>query len=455
MVDPIGAILAVLVFKVAMAPNLEEARTETLQSLGIMIVVGVVAALVIAKLVELLLKHHKVPDYLQPVFLLAVVAVAFTVSNFFEKEASLLTVTVLGIALANQRSVSVQHILEFKENLRTLIISSLFLILSGRIAPSDLGETFWKGAMLLVFLIVVGRPVSVFLSLLYSKRTTLKERAFLAAMAPRGIVAAAITSIFALEFEEAAEHGRFGDLSETIATQSHELVALVFLVIIGTVSLYGIAAVPLTRRLGLASRDATGVLFAGASDWVRKVAKCLHENGHRVMLLDTNDRNILAAKMMALDVQRASVLSEFAEEELDFNGIGHLVAATTNDEVNSMAAHRFAHQFSRAGCWQLKPVDSSAHHRKAAADELRSNLCFRGAPSHAELAKAAADGAVMKKTAITEVYGFDQFEENDPHAIVLFLSDSKGLRPAPENLTKVSAGTSVYALIPREDDPDE
>ncbi len=447
-VDPIGAILAVLVFKVAMAPDLEAARVETLQSIGIMIAVGVVAALILAKAVELLLKHHLVPDYLQPVFLLSVVAVAFTVSNQFEKEAGLLTVTVLGIALANQRSVSVRHILEFKENLRTLIISSLFIVLSGRVAPADLGGTLWKGLFLLAFLILIGRPISVYISLFFSKATNYKERTFLALMAPRGIVAAAVTSIFALEFEEAAKHGQFGELSPIIIEQTKELVALVFLVIIGTVAVYGLASTPLARRLGLASKNATGILFAGADDWIRMIAKALQDNGHRVMLLDTNYANISSAKMLGLDAHRANILSEFAEEELDFNGLGHLIAATPNDEVNSMAAFRFSHQFTRAGVWQINPADHADHHRKAAAGDLRSRICFTGGPGYAKLGETINEQAQIKKILITEKFTYEDFQDSYPHSIVLFTADSRGLRPAEADLNRVSANTTIFALIP-------
>ena len=447
-VDPIGAILGVLVFKVAMASDLEAAQNETLQSIGVLIAVGVIGALIIAKIVEFLLKHHLVPDYLQPVFLLSVVAVAFTISNKFEKEAGLLTVTVLGIALANQKHAFVRHILEFKENLRTLIISSLFIVLSGRIDPANLGDTVWKGLLLLLFLVVIGRPLSVYAAMLFSRETTFKEKTFLAMMAPRGIVAAAITSIFALEFEEAALQGHFGpELSAEILAQSEELVALMFMVIVGTVAIYGIAAVPMARRLGLASRNATGVLFAGADPWIRLIAETLRDNGHRVMLLDTNDKNISAAKMEGLEAHRANILSEFAEEELDFNGIGYLIAATPNDEVNSMAATRFVHQFTRAGVWQLKPADREEHHRKAAATDLRHNICFSGGPDHQTLSELAdKEETIVKKTLITEKYSFEQFREANPDAVILFLSDSRGLRPAPMKVGKILPGTTIYAL---------
>ncbi|MBB5351236.1 CPA1 family monovalent cation:H+ antiporter [Haloferula luteola] len=450
-VDPIGAILGVLIFLISRSSSADAAWSEVLWAVAKMALVGCIGGYILGKIVEQLLRRHWIPDYLQPVFLLAVVAVAFTLSNQVEKEAGLLTVTVLGVVLANQKSASVRHILEFKENLRTLIISSLFIVLSGRISLDELSGAFGKGMALLAFLIFIGRPLSVFGSLFSSKQTTLKERTFLAFLAPRGIVAAAVASVFALEFEMAARHGRFGELGPTIASQSQELTALIFLVIIGTVAVYGLAASPLARALGLASRNPTGILFAGADAWARLVAKALHDDGHRVMLLDTNYSNIAASKLMGLEAHRANILSEFAEEELDFNGIGSLVAGTPNDEVNSIAAQRFIHQFGRAHVWQLAPSDHSAHHRTATSSEIRVQNCFTGAPGHPRLQQLAHSGAVVKKSHLTEKFGFEDFQKTyaDSSAIVLFLSDSaKGLRPAPREIEKLAAGTTLYVLVP-------
>ncbi len=453
-VDPIGAILAVLVFKIAVAGDLASAQAETVKAILIMFAVGVIGALILAKGVELLLRNHLVPDYLQPVFLLAVVAMAFTASNMVEKEAGLLTVTVLGIALANQRTVSVRHILEFKENLRILIISILFIVLSGRISAEDLSGALIKGLYLICFVVFIGRPLSVFAGLMFSKRTTMKERTFLAFLAPRGIVAAAVTSIFALEFEGAAVAGSFGpELSPVIAAQSRELVALVFLVIVGTVLVYGLLASPLARKLGLAAKNVTGILFAGADPWARKAAEILHEDGHRVMLLDTNFDNVSTARMLGVEAQRANILSDFAEEELDLNGIGTLIAATPNDEVNLMAAQRFIHQFGRAGVWQVAPQEREGHHRKSIANEIRSQTAFTHRPSHSLLSKIVTEGGEMKKSQMTEVFDYERFRETYPSGIVMFLSDAKGLRVAPADLEKVPTGTNVYALIPKDELP--
>jgi len=285
------------------------------------------------------------------------------------------------------------------------------------------------------------------LGLFATDKTTRNERTFLAFLAPRGIVAAAVTSIFALEFEKAAISGRFGEsLSPIIAVQSRELVALVFLIIVGTVMIYGLAASPLARRLGLAARSVSGILFAGADPWARAAAKILHEEGHRVLLLDTNFNNISAAKMLGLEAQRANILSEFAEEELDLNGIGTLVAGTPNDEVNSMAAQRFIHQFGRAGVWQLAPIEREGHHKKSIAEEIRSRYLFSDCPSHSMLSQIVAEGVQMKKSQLTEKFDFEKFKETYPRSIIMFVSDSKGLRPAHAEIEKNPSGDECLCL---------
>ena len=457
-VDPIGAILAVLVFQVAVAGGFGAASGTIFLALGKTLLVGIGLAVVLAKLIELLLKHHLIPDFLESVFLLATVGVAFAASNWFQQESGLLTVTVLGIALTNQKSVSVREILEFKEHLRVLIISLLFILLSGRIAPSSLGGALIPSLLFLLALVVIVRPASIFLSTIRSKRLDFRERLFLASLAPRGIVAAAVASIFALELEHAATPKAPGPghsdglpalLPPEIATQAHQLVPIVFLIIIGTVLIYGITAAPLARALGLASRNPTGVLFAGADEWIRLIAKALHEDGHSVLLLDTKYDNVAAARLDGLRAVRANILSEYAEEQLDFAGIGQLITATPNDEVNSLAAREFAHIFGRANVWQISPQDKDSHHMKAVAAHRRSRICFLGAPSFAKLQSLVRRDATIRKTHITDVFTLEDFQSTHGNdAIVLFLhSDDRGLRPAGADLDKVAPDTTLYALV--------
>ncbi len=445
-VDPIGAIMAVLIFQAAIAGDWDSARSAVFISLAKTILVGIVFALILAKAIEFALKKHYIPDFLHSVFIISVIAVAFSASNAIVAESGLLTVTVMGIALANQKAVSVKHILEFKEHLRVLIISLLFLVLSGRVNTETLtSETLTQGLILLALLILVVRPISIFGANLFSKKTTFKEQIFLAALAPRGIVAAAVTSIFALELTHAAQEG---SIPHEIAQQAENLVLLVFIVIVGTVAFYGLLAAPLANKLGLASKNPRGVLFAGANTWTRLIAKALHDDGHDVLMLDTNYSNVAAASMAGIPAKRANILSEYVEEELDLTGIGQLVAATNNDEVNSLAAKEFTHIFGSAEIWQVAPLDDNAHHTNAVAAHQRGRIMFTGRPNRKKLERLVLQGAIIKKTNISEQYSYQDFTEGNPDAIILFIaSEDKDLRPASEDLKKVNAGNSIYALV--------
>ncbi len=449
-IDPIGAILAVLVFQFAVAGGFGSASGVVLFALAKTLLVGVVLAVVMAKGIELLLRHHLIPDFLESVFLLAVVGAAFAASNAIQQESGLLTVTVLGIALANQKTVSVREILAFKEHLRVLIISLLFILLSGRIAPSSLGAVLLPSLAFIAGLILLARPASIFLATILSKNLSFRERLFLAGLAPRGIVAAAVTSIFAIELEHAAHSGK---LPAAIEAQAHELVPIVFLVIIATVLIYGILAAPMARALGVASKSSTGVVFAGADGWIRKIAKALHDDGHSVLLLDTKYEKIAAARLDGINAVRANILSEFAEEELDFSGIGQLIAATPNDEINSLATREFSHIFGKANVWQIAPQDKDAHHMKAVASHRRGRICFSNSPSYPKLHNLARDGAIIKKTHLTDVFTLQDFDLTyGQDAIILFLQDeNRNLRPAPAELEKLPPNTTIYALIIPED----
>jgi len=199
-------------------------------------------------------------------------------------------------------------------------------------------------------------------------------------------------------------------------------------VIIGTVAFYGLLAAPLANRLGLAAKNARGVLFAGANNWAR-------------------------SKMAGIPATRANILSEYVEEELDFTGIGQLLAATNNDEVNSLAAKEFNHIFGSAEIWQVAPLDDNQHHTTAVSSMMRSRILFPGRPNSEQLSRltSAGAGAKVKKTNISDQYNFAQFSLDNPSAIPLFLdSKDKGLRPAAENTKVVLPGTTIYALVPDE-----
>ncbi|PQJ29870.1 cation:proton antiporter [Rubritalea profundi] len=445
-VDPIGAIMAVLVFQAALAGDVEQAQATILYALGVTLLIGVVFAFLLAKVIELLLRKHLIPDFLHSVFLLATIAIAFSASNALQKESGLLTVTVLGIALANQKSVSVKHILEFKETLRTLIISLLFITLSGRVDAASLKDALLPGLGLIAFLVIIVRPVSIFISTVFLRQTNIKERLFLAALAPRGIVAAAVTAIFALELTHAASSVE--GFPPEVIEQAKLMVPMMFIVIVGTVTIYGLLAAPLANRLGIATKNPRGILFAGADGWIRKLAKALIDDGHEVLLLDTNYSNVAAATVDGIPAKRASILSEYVEEELDFGGLGQLIAGTHNDEVNSLAASEFTHIFGSAEVWQVAPLDDKSHHTTAVASHMRGRIIFPERPNHKELSRMSLDGMEIKKTTLSDQFTYGNFLEHHPEAILLFTDCAdKGLRPAHDKMKAPTDGHTIYAFV--------
>lgn len=370
-IDPIGAILAVLVLESVILyhePSVAGETRETvwgalIEGIAYEVVVGVGVAALAAGLLILLLHRRLVPDWLQNPVALMVVIAAFAVSNTLKEEAGLLEATLLGIIMANQKYVSVRRIVEFKEDLRVLLISLLFIVLAARLEPSAFEVMLAPGPLLfLALLMLVVRPLAVAASSL-GTGLDWKEQAFLAWLAPRGIVAAAVASLFSFR------------LAEFFPAEAERIVPVVFLVIVGTVAVYGLTISPLARWLGLALPDPQGILFVGAQPWVRRVAKALQDLGVRVLLIDANARNVRVARRAGIPAQRTNILAEGVIDDLDLNGIGRLAAVTPNDEVNALAALHFAEVFESDHVYQL-PMRTESN-GSAAANEIPRHLSGR------------------------------------------------------------------------------
>jgi CPA1 family monovalent cation:H+ antiporter len=447
-VDPIGAVLAVLVFEVIMhggRSSFPGMMLSLLMTAAVGCGVGLVTGVTLAELV----RRYWIPDALQGAFFLATALGVFALSNLAQRESGLVTVTVLGVYLANQQQASIRHVVEFKEHLVVLIISCLFIVLGSRLEFQSLLALKLEGLGFLAAMILVVRPASVFLATIGS-RLNWRERLFLALLAPRGIVAAAVTSVFALEIVRRA--GSFPERAElqALVPQAESLAPLTFLVIVGTVSVYGLTAGPLARRLKLAQPNPQGILFAGAERWIREVAQAIRQEGFAVLLVDTNYRNVSAARQAGIPAECASILSEHVQEELDLAGIGRLLALTPNDEVNTMAAREFAHQFGRANVYQLAAWDTGTGKRQSVGGSLRARPLFRSKLTHDELEQRVQSGAQIKKTKLTEEFTFDDFQARyGESAVVLFvIEDRKRLKIFTGEEERMPAGgQTVIALV--------
>lgn len=402
-IDPIGATLAVLVFEVILAGGIAEASSAAVIAVIKTIVIGGVAGGLGALILISLLKRYWIPDFLQSPFTLMMVVAIFALSDHFQAESGLLSVTIMGMVLANQKSVTVKHIAEFKENLRVLLIGSLFILLAARIRISDLSHLHWGSLAFLASLIVVARPLAVLLSTI-GAGLKFKERFFLMCMAPRGIVAAAIASVFALK------------LVEQGYAQAEIMVPLTFMVIIGTVALYGLGSAPVAVLLGIARPNPQGILFIGAHSWARAVAKALYDEGIEVLLTDNNWSNISQARMAGLPAHYGNVLSETLPSKLDLTGLGRLIALTPNDNVNSLSAMQFADDFESKRIYQLPPQDE-----KRASESVGGRAIFGEGVNFSYIDTRFRSGMVIKKTKLTEEFHYDAFKARYGSAVPMFI----------------------------------
>lgn len=340
-IDPIGATLAVLVLEVIVSG--EPGSALGMIALGVLkaVLSGGLIGLVGAGLIVLLIRRRLLPAFLQNPTVFVLVIADFALSNHFQEESGLLAVTLMGVLLANQKLVDIRHIVEFKENLRVLLLSGLFILLAARVNLADLqAELTVAGLLFLIAAILIARPLSVFLSTIGSG-LSLRERLFLSWIAPRGIVAASVASVFALL------------LSERGVSGAGRLAPITFLTIIATVAIYGLSAAPLARWLKVAQPKPSGVLFLGAHSFARRLAAAVKSAGFRALMVDTNYANVAAAREEGLEVHHGNIFSEDFFNVVDLEGIGKLAALTSNDEVNTLAAVRMAEIFSRSNVFQL------------------------------------------------------------------------------------------------------
>lgn len=436
--DPTGAILAVLVFNAIVVGEGQEGISAAV--LGVVKALGAGGALGLAGagLIVLLLKRYWVPDFLQSPVTLVVVMVVFSLSDLVLSESGLLAVTVMGSALASQNVVTVRHIVEFKENLRVLLISALFVILAARLPINDPTYSDPGSLLFLAVLILVVRPASVALSTI-GTFLTWRERVFLGFMAPRGIVAAAVASIFSLELMELGYPG------------AEKLAPVMFLVIVGTVALYGLGAGRVARWLGVATPNPQGMLLLGASGWVRAVALALKAEGVEVTLVDSNRKNVAQARQDGLDAKCDNILAEYAFEDLELDGIGRFLALTPNDEVNSLATVHASDVFERSNVYQLAPEGADEGGRLTEMPaHLQGRILFDTVATHAEITKRFAQGATIKRTGLTDEFGFDEFVEHyRGAALPLFVvTETRKVRVLEaQRKVPVKAGQTIISLV--------
>lgn len=439
-IDPIGALLAVVVFSFIVSRD-QGGWSQSLATFASVIACGCLLGAFGGWAFGTVLRRHWLPEYLQNLAALAAVLGVFIGANLLVHESGLLAVTVMGMGLANMRGVDIKPILHFKENLSVLLISGLFILLAARL---DLAALIALGPATLVLLAVIqfiARPLNVALCTLGSPLGW-RERALLGWIAPRGIVAAAVSAIFALRLQQ---HGN---------DQAHLLVPLTFLVIIGTVVLQSATARPLARLLKVAEPAPAGFLIIGANPVAREIGKALQQLGSRVLLTDSSWENIRAARMDNLPTYFGNPTSQHADAHLDLVGLGHLLALSPSSEMNALACMRFRHDFPALRRFTLPSgAESRRTDKHRASDQVRGRPLGSPALSYPQFASKLSRGAEIRTTTLTTSFDWNAYRAlNGDQAVLLLARDPRGWvhLASAEAPLKPEAGWSLVALVEKD-----
>lgn len=341
LIDPVGALVAVLVFEFISAGGGEAYTTQALTEFGKIVLFGFTFGFTFAYGLSFLIKKKIIPNYLMNVVTLATVLGVFVLADNFAHESGLLAVVVMGIIMGNTDLPNFKDLLYFKESLSVLLISILFILLSANINIEDLLLVFnWSSLLLFAVVVFIVRPLGVFLSSINSN-LNIREKLFISWVGPRGIVAAGIASLFGLELMKQG-------------VKSAELITpLVFMIVLGTVLLNATTARPFAKLVGVFQKDLKGILIIGSSSFSRMIAKYLKENQREVVIVDNNASNVKLAKNMGIQAINANIYSDNLSENLELSDMGFLMALTGNAAVNQKAIENFSNQFGEKGTYRI------------------------------------------------------------------------------------------------------
>nr|WHW29274.1 putative sodium:proton antiporter [uncultured bacterium] len=345
LIDPVGALLAVIVLEAVLGSNeLVSILTRIVLTLGVGGAIGYGAQRALTEA----LSRHWIPDRLHNAVVLMSVVTAFVLAEQVQSEGGLMATTAMGVAMANQSRTPVGHIVSFQEDLGVLVLGALFILLGARVDLDALVEYLPRSLALLALLVLVGRPLAVWLSTIGTS-VPRNDRMFLASMAPRGIVAAAVASLFALELDHEG-------------TEIPQLVPVVFTIIIGSVVIYSISAGTMARLSKVARAEATGVALVGGAPWVLDMAEALTELDVPVLVITAEEDEIEAAISRGLFVYSGRLESEDLVIAAEGVGVGTALALSDRADRNDLAKLRFVELIGRANVFVLPSGNHEESH---------------------------------------------------------------------------------------------
>lgn len=437
LIDPIGALVAVLMFEFIITGQGGGAFTlHALGQFGKILLIGLLIGGSTAWLLYQFIKRDWIPQYLLNVVTLAMVLVVFVLSDMLASESGLLSVVVMGMVLGNLDTPKLKSILDFKESLSVLLISILFILLSANINMDDLWLIFnWPSFFLFLFVVLILRPVSVFLSTLKSG-LAFREKLYIGWLGPRGIVAAGIASLFGIT------------LTREGVPDAEYITPLVFLIVLGTVILTALSARVIARSLDVMLTESKGILIIGAHKAARLIAQYLHNNDRHVVVVDNNPNNIGKAKALGIEAFQANIYTDELSEYFELLDVGYLMALTSSPEVNSYACSKLGKDFGELGTFRL----ISPEELHAGVSELPEEGLFSATDDFINISEVARDYPEIHEWEVSTkeqfIHGLGQITSMS-ECVPLFLKEPSGnleIIPARHDQLEIEPNSSIVYM---------
>jgi NhaP-type Na+/H+ or K+/H+ antiporter len=437
--DPTGALLAVVIFEYFVYSGTGAALPIMIGRLSMALALAGLLGVGCGFLLGVLFRRGLVPEYLKGPGALAAAIGVYVAANQVLSESGLLAATLLGITLGNMNLPSIDEMRRFKEYIALVLVSGVFILLTAELDPSILLNLDWRSFALLGAVIFVLRPVCIFLSTIGAGMSW-QERALLAWIAPRGIVAAAVAAVFGPALLAQGYPG------------AELLLPLVFTLILITVVAHGLSMGWLSRTLDLSAQSTNGVLIVGASPWTISFAQALNEKEIPVMIVDSVWHRLRAARLAGIKVYYGQILSEASEEKLEFNDYGYLLAATDNDAYNALVCKHFAAEMGRNHVFQLPDTSVEEPDPQRLSRTMRGLIMPAERAWYEELMSNWYHGWTFQKTLLTDEFTYERFQESFPTGsltVAVIKADKSIALYSPELSIKPKPGDTVVWFGPK------
>ncbi|MEO0882940.1 MAG: sodium:proton antiporter [Pseudomonadota bacterium] len=440
--DPIGALFAVAAFEVVRVISGGGSPLITTVWVLFAAAVGVGLGYAFGYLIVRAFRAGWTPEYLKAPLIFASVILCYAIAEEIESEIGLVAVTAYGMTLANSRLAGLVELRKFKEDIAVLLVSGVFVILTANLTPATISAALnWRTLAFLVCMLFIVRPLSIWISTYGTLDRN--EALLLGWIAPRGIVAVAVSGLFAQLLMDIEPESRFEFSGAEMITP------LAFAMVFATVVLHGFTIGPLARYLKLSRAGKPGVLMIGVNPWSVDLARTLNSVGVDTTLADSSWRRLKPAREAGLETYFGEVLSEEAELRLDHARFDIALALSANEPYNALVSGHFAPELGRHKVYQLSSQDGEQEDPKTINLGARGRTLIRRGRSYDGLLRDIYRGWVFSKTQLTEVYDLKEFRadrpESDPVAeirpdgTIVFLGPNREARGG-EGVTLISFG---------------